>query len=173
MGPGIRFSAALIAMLVLAGCGSGHQGTAHTQTHSSLKPLPGSSGLLPVRTRQVASPPPGPRLVYMYELQPEDQAWETVTIDTRGAGEVKSFVGEVYGTNNVDFRLSSTALSRIDHDLAQATWTAHGAALGPTRTSLLYTVESGGRYARVAEGRIPHSLAPLIATLSGLISSHP
>jgi hypothetical protein len=165
-----RSSAALIAMLALAGCGSGHH--AHARTQSGLKPLPGASGLLPARTRQSATPPPGPRLVYMYELQPVDQAWETITINARGAGEVKSFVGEVYGTNNVGFQLNGASLAQLNRELAGATWTAHGSALGPKHDSVLYTIESGGRSARVAAGRIPPSLSPLVVTLSGLISAH-
>ncbi len=114
--------------------------------------------------------PPAPQLVYMYQLQPRNQHFDTVTVNTNGGGNVGYFIGEVAGVKHGYFRLNPTALGRLRRQLKglkRITVENGGGA-----SAVIYTIIADGHSVRVDQGKIPRKIVGLVANLTGLINRY-
>jgi len=154
-------------VLLAAGCGG----------QANHPPSPTPAPTTPVTTitsadRLVITPraPPAPRLVFVYALQPRNQLFQTLTVDTNGGGSVGYFIGETAGVRHSYFRLGAAAVARLRRELDGLGGLRPESLGGPT--TLVYTIIAHGRSVRVTQRRIPRRIRMLVANLSGLISRY-
>jgi hypothetical protein len=97
----------------------------------------------------------------MYQLQPRNQLYQTLTVDENGGGSVGYFIGEVAGVRHNYFRLGASALARLRRQLTGLPGVRTERLGGPT--TVVDTIIAGNRSVRVTEGGSragsPHSSA--------------
>jgi hypothetical protein len=148
------------AAAALAGCG----GQAHPRSERPAAP----------RRVRAAGPIPAARrsrrLVWVYQLQPRSQLFQTLTVNADGEGDVGYFIGEVAGVKHNRFRLAPRELARLRRELRGLSAARTESVGGPT--TVLYTIITGGRSVRLTAGRIPPRARPVVAMLAGLIARY-
>jgi hypothetical protein len=164
---GLARAAATATAFLAAGCG-GHTGHAPSRTLTASATVTTISS--PDRAVTIPQAPPAPRLVFMYQLQPRDQLYQTLTVDTNGGGSVGYFIGETTGVKRNYFRVGAAVLGRLRRELTGLAGVRTERLGGPT--TVVYTIIAGNRSVRVTQGRVPRRIAPLVGDLSGLVSRY-
>ena len=128
----------------------------------------------PATTSAATSAPPvsGPVLVYMRRLQPSNELFEAVTVDTDGATTVGFFMGEIAGVLHHDFRLAPGQLAQVRRLAAAVGRSGNRPAAQHSLESTVYTIRANGRTVQVVAGHVPHGLLPLVDRLNALIDRY-
>jgi len=138
----------ILLVITLAACGGSHKAPQAVPTHAGATPH-------------------APQLVSMRRT--DGATWETLVIRTDGTGDLGIFIGEWSGTKHHEFRLALDELARLKRLVNAAERVPQLVDAGTSASSVTYVIFAPPRVFLTAKGHVPRQLAPLTATLSGLI----
>ncbi len=161
---------ALVAPLLLAGCGAGgHRIASEARTSVSIGRVPSP----PAQPRPPTRAELSSRFVFMRRFQPIDGTFQTISINAEGSGVTTAFIGEHSENPHASFRVQEATLMQLQRLVADVAAARHlPSANAASRPAVTFTLEVRGRWLPTVEGRPPGAFGQLVSELDGLLGRY-